>query len=251
MKQIKLVALLIVSAMVLTSCCKDEDTKPCKGTNTTQEQTNAKTVTLKTSVIGHYYNVIDQKGDWIKFSFKEGKVVKGDDWDFAIRGRAIITNGKGKAQQQYVFAKNEPKRTKSVKVASVLQKFNAIKSAGEGFVTTSWFSDLGNDWTYSQAETTYVATSPAILFLPENKKASTEYRQSWYTTLFGSEQGSAEFTLRPVVFVFQTQDGHFAKMTMEKMDRTYNSVDKKEDITYTIKYYYNPKKGSPSLDATK
>ncbi len=245
MKKIKLLAILLVG-IALTSCSKDND---CKGNGNSVEG-NAKLVTITTSAEGHYYDQMKQTGDWIKFSFKEGKEVTTDDWDFAVRGRAFITNGKNGAPQEYVFSENEPKRTKKVKVATILQKFSAVKDASNGFNTNTWFSDL-NSYALTQAERPYFAYSPAILSLPD-AGASKDVREAWHSVLYDmGERDKADFELRPVVFLFQTQDGHFAKMVIEKMDRTYSKDTKKEDIKYTIKYYYNPKKGSPNLDETK
>ncbi len=249
MKQIKLLAILLVGVSIaLTSCSEDND---CKGNASVNSvKGNVKVATISTSATGHYYYQKEQKGDWIKFSFKEGKIVTSDNWDFAVRGRAFITNGKNGASQEYVFAKNEPKRTKGVKVATILQKFSAVKDASNGLNNNTWFSDL-SPYAFTEAERPYFSVSTAILSLPE-PNASKDVREAWHTVLYDmGKKGDVEFGLRPIVFLFQTQDGHFAKMTIEKMDRTYNKETKKEDVKYTFKYYYNPKKGSPNLDETK
>ncbi len=242
MKKIKLLAIFLLgTSIAFTSCNKDDDS--CDKTKT--EKTNAKIVTIKTIAtgIGTAHTVEDfrgQKGEFVKFSFKEGKIVTSDDWDFAVRGRAFITNGQNDKTFTYIFDEKEPKRTKEVKVITIMQNFEKIKNAASGFVSTSWFKD------FSYAKDFYDPIAPAInsdWYL----SSSSDAREAWHTDLYRiSANDNIEYTLRPVVFLFQTHDGHFAKMVIEKMDRTY--ADEKEDITYTIKYYYNPKAGSPILD---
>ncbi len=238
MKQIKLFAiLLIASTITFTSCSKDNNDCQQK---VEKEKTNAKTVTVKTVATGSQNDPTAQTGDFVKFSFKEGKIVTSDDWDFAVRGRLILTNGRSKyGKDTGLIFKNEPKRTKEVKVISALGTFENITTVG-GFVGTDWHMD------YDYARGFQDPIAPAISFASSTNEAG-QTRQPWH--LRASKNGEKNLLLRPVVFIFQTQDGKVAKMVIEKMDRTNTDFDKKEEITYTIKYYYNA--NGISLDETK
>ncbi|MBS9766590.1 MAG: hypothetical protein KGV44_03490 [Flavobacteriaceae bacterium] len=239
MKQIKLFAiLLIASTITFTSCSKDNNDCQQK---VEKEKTNAKTVTIKTVAIGSQDDPAKQTGDFVKFSFKEGKIVTSDDWDFAVRGRLILTNGRSKYGKDagLVFGKGEPKRTKEVKVIGVIGEFEGIKNVG-GFVGTDWHMD------YDYAKGFQSPLAPAISFASNTSDAG-QTRQPWH--LRSSRTDGKDLFLRPVVFIFQTQDGKVAKMVIEKMDRTNTDFDKKEEITYTIKYYYNA--NGISLDEKK
>ncbi len=235
MRKIKFVALLLVaSSFAFTSCGKDDEKKG---------NSNVKTITLETTATGSQSDPTTQTSNFIKFSFKEGKIVTSDDWDFAVRGRLFITNGRSKYGKDagLIFGKSEPKRTKNVKVISVIGEFEKEKTIG-GFVGTDWHMD------YDYARGNQDPLAPAISFESSTENSSMS-RQPWH--LRAGKGGDKIMVLRPVVFIFQTQDGHFAKMAIEKMVRTNSDFDKKEEITYKLKYYYNPKKGNPSLDENK
>ncbi len=241
MKQIKLLAILLVgTGIALTSCCKDNDCKKDIDP-VVVEKTNAKTIELKTVATGEQNYPEKQTGEFVRFSFKEGKVVTSDDWDFAVRGRLILTNGRSKWGKEagLIFGSTEPKRTKEVKVISIIEDFKNVTSIG-GFVKTDWHMD------YDYARGNQSPTSPAISYASNTRDAS-QSREPWH--LRSGKNDGQDLFLRPVVFIFQTQDGKVAKMVIEKMDRTNKDFDKKEEITYTIKYYYNPK--GVSLDETK
>ncbi len=260
MKQIKFLAILLLGgSFALTSCgdndCNhdeyinkikklEEEAAAAKKKEKEEKEKEAKgTVEIKTVAQGSQDNPAKQTGDFVKFSFKEGKVVTGDDWDFAIRGRLIITNGRSKNGQSagLVFGATEPERTKEVKVISALGKFEDITSIG-GFVGTQWHMD------YDYAMGHGNELMPAISFASSTSSIG-QTRQPWH--LRASKDRGKKLLLRPVVFIFQTQDGSVAKMVIKKMERTNTDFDVKEEITYTFKYYYNPKAGSTSLDETK
>ncbi len=236
MKQIKLLTvLLVVCAVALTSCNKND----CEEGN--NGNTNAKTVVIKTSAKGSQDDPTKQEGDFVKFSFKEGKIVTSDDWDFAVRGRLFITNGRSKYGKDsgLVFGATEPKRTKNVKVISIVEEFEGVKNVG-GFVATDWHQD------YDYANGIQSPVAPAIAFESHTRNAS-QSREPWH--LRSGKKGGSKLLLRPVVFLFQTQDDKVAKMVIEKIERTNEDFDVKEEITYTIKYFYNAK--GVSLDETK
>ncbi len=239
MKRIKFLAILLVgTSFAMTSCGDDKD---CNETKVPEVKTNAKVVEIKTVAMGSQDDPAKQTGEFIKFSFKEGKVVTSEDWDFAIRGRLFITNGRSKYGKDsgLIFGEKEPQRTKEVKVISALAKFKDITTVG-GFVGTDWHMD------YDYARGFQDAIAPAISFASNTGQAG-QTRQPWH--LRASKNGDKNLLLRPVVFVFQTQDGKVAKMVIEKMDRTNTDFDKKEEITYAIKYFYNA--NGVSLDETK
>ncbi|WCC45761.1 hypothetical protein PJW08_07035 [Tenacibaculum finnmarkense] len=77
------------------------------------------------------------------------------------------------------------------------------------------------------------------------RRGGADPRETWY---FRSSQDRELLLLKPMVFVFKTHDGHFAKMAIKSIVRTNTDFDKKEDIDYVIQYYYNPEKGNPNLD---
>ncbi len=242
MKQIKLLAILLVGTITLTSCNEDIHNCTKEDNNVaTSKETKAKTIELKTTAIGSQNDPTKQTGDFVKFSFKEGKVVTGDNWDFAIRGRLFITNGRSNNGKDIglIFGANEPKRTKEVRVISLIGKFEDIKNIG-GFVSADWHMD------YDYATGVQDPLAPAISF-DTHTRHSSQSRQPWH--LRAGKNGGENLLLRPVLFIFETQDDANAKMVIEKMERTNTDFDKKEEITYTLKYYYNPE--GISLDETK
>ncbi len=235
MRKIKFLALLlVVSSFALTSCGNDDEKKG---------NSNVKMITIETTANGSQIDPREQTGGFIKFSFKEGKIVTSDEWDFAVRGRLFITNGRSKFGKNagLVFGDKEPERTKNVKVVSVVGKFEKEKTAG-GFVGADWYMDYDYASGYEQP------TAPAIAS-ESNLENAISTRQPWHLRA-NSDQGGV-IVLRPIVFLFHTQDKHFAKMAIEKMVRTNTDFEKKEVVKYRLKYYYNPKKGDLSLDENK
>ncbi len=237
MKLIKLMGVLLLGgSFAFTSCCKKEDIEKGKTLG------NIKVVELKTTAEGSQSDPAKQIGDFVKFSFKEGKVVTGDDWDFAVRGRLFITNGRSKNGKSsgLIFGEGEPERTKTVKVATLVGDFASFKNIG-GLVATDWHID------YDYANGFREPLAPAISF-DSNTRDGSQSRQAWH--LRAGKDGGENLILRPVVFLFLTQDGKVAKMKIVKMTRTNKDFDKKEEITYAIKYFYNPN-SSADLDETK
>ncbi len=238
MKSIKLMVALLIGSFALTSCDKSNEDDVKKE----QENSKIKTIELKTTAIGNQDDPTKQTGEFVKFSFQEGKIVTGDNWDFAVRGRLFITNGRSKNSQnsELIFGDKEPERTKSVKVASLIGSFEAMKSLG-GLVQQDWHMDY--DYARGYQET----IAPAIAF-ESSTGNSAKSREPWH--LRAGKDGGENIVLRPVIFLFQTQDGKAAKMQITKMNRTNKDFDKKEVISYSMKYFYNPK--SPvSVDETK
>ncbi len=239
MKLIKLMSVLLLSgSFALTSCCKNNDDDVQKEKNNGK----VKTIELKTTAMGNQDDPAKQTGEFVKFSFKEGKVVTGDDWDFAVRGRLFLTNGRSKNGKDagLIFGADEPQRTKSVKVSSLVGEFSALKSIG-GLVNTDWHMD------YEYANGFRDPLAPAISY-DSNTREDSQTRQAWH--LRAGKDGGENLILRPVVFVFLTQDGKVAKMQITKMTRTNKDFDKKEEVAYTIKYFYNSE-SEVSLDETK
>ncbi len=243
MKLIKLMGVLLLGgSFALTSCskCDHDDVKNEVNSG------KVKVVEIKTTAEGSQSDPTKQVGDFVKFSFKEGKVVKGDNWDFAVRGRLFVTNGRSKNGKNsgLIFGNGEPERTKAVKVVSLVGNFSDIKSIG-GIVGTQWCMDY--DYGRGFGGGLSGAIAPAISFESNTRNASGS-REPWH--LRAGKDGGENIVLRPVIILFQTQDGKVAKMQITKMNRTNKDFDKKEEITYRIKYFYNPD-SAVLLDETK
>ncbi|MCD8438798.1 hypothetical protein [Tenacibaculum finnmarkense] len=222
-------AILVLLFTTFTACSDSGDDLPVIKTNT-------KTLEITTSAIGDQTQTAKQTGDFQKFSFKEGALeATSDAWDFAIRGRIFLVNGLSKyGGGEKIGLANEPTRTQNVAVCEGNDMFETRTSA------------LGlPDHIYKQDALNmgYENYAAAISWLP--RRGGADPRETWY---FRSSQDRELLLLKPMVFVFKTHDGHFAKMAIKSIIRTNTDFDKKEDIDYVIQYYYNPEKGNPNLD---
>ncbi|MCD8405080.1 hypothetical protein LNI90_08330 [Tenacibaculum dicentrarchi] len=222
-------AILVLLFTTFTACSDSGDDLPVVKTNT-------KTIEFTTSAIGNQIETAKQTGDFQKFSFKEGILEPtSDDWDFAVRGRVFLVNGLSKYEGgEKIGLENEPKRTKDVAV-SVQEDEYQTRTSALGLPDHIYKQDALN-----RGYENYIA---AINWLPRN--FSGDSRKTWY---YRSSQNRDLLLLKPIVFIFKTHDGHFAKMAIKSIKRTNTDFDKKEDIDYVIQYYYNPEKGNPNLD---
>ncbi|MCG8184164.1 hypothetical protein [Tenacibaculum piscium] len=219
---------LFLTTLTLTGCSdKDEEKLP---------KTNTKTLQVTTTALGDQTITDKQTGDFHKFSFKEGALEPTSDaWDFAIRGRVFLVNGLSKYEGgEKIGLENEPKRSKDVAVSVQEDEFETRTSA-LGLPDHIYQQDALN-----RGYENYIA---AINWLPRN--FSGDSRKIWY---YRSSQNRDVLLLKPIVFIFKTHDGHFAKMAIKSIKRTNTDFDKKETIDYVIQYYYNPEKGNPNLD---
>ncbi|MFL0082339.1 hypothetical protein [Tenacibaculum maritimum] len=256
MKKISLLTTVLYTMLllVLTSSCSKENLVLSDGNSNTEHPdagnsgtdnpnpedpnvTTPDTFTIQTTAIGNERETAEQTGIFQKFSFAKGGVVDGssDDWDFAIRGRAILVNGLDQfSTKTRIGLINEPKRTKDV----------AVYVADDLFETRTTALDLPSNLYFQDCFDIGGITgiTTAISWLP--RKGYNDPRKVWY---FRSSQDESLLLLKPVVFVFKTHDGHFAKMAIKEVKRTNTNFEEKESLEYVIQYYYNPKKGNPSL----
>ncbi|CAA0215999.1 heme binding lipoprotein precursor HmuY-family [Tenacibaculum maritimum] len=258
MKKISLLTTVLYTMLllVLTSSCSKENLVLSDGNSNTEHPdagnsgtdnpnpedpnvTTPDTFTIQTTAIGNEKETAEQTGIFQKFSFAKGGVVDGssDDWDFAIRGRAILVNGLDQfSTKTRIGLINEPKRTKDVAVYVDDDLFETRTTALD-LPSNLYFQDC-----FDIGGITGITT--AISWLP--RRGDYDPRKVWY---FRSSQDKSLLLLKPIVFVFKTHDGHFAKMAIKELKRTNTNFEEKESLEYVIQYYYNPKKGNPSLKA--
>jgi len=150
MRTIKFLTLAIL-LISITSCSNDNDDAPLlevesetvsnlQATQSADYTTNPPTIT----------------GDYIKFSFKAGTTVTGDDWDIAFRGSTIIVNG-GEATSD-----DQPTRTGSAgayiatgTMASVTAVDNSLFKSDSSANGLAIPTGSGNGW-YSYDPTTHI-----------------------------------------------------------------------------------------------
>jgi hypothetical protein len=154
-------------------------------------------------------------GPFTKFSFETGEVTEGNDWDIAFRGTTILVNGGTE-----VGLGDEPTRTGKGSVASVDGVFSSVISAD------------GLSFTQDSASGTAIATGSG---------------NGWY--LYNPQI----MVISPIpgkVFVFETNDGHYAKvefLSYYKDSPANPNAFQDESRYYTFNYIYNPNKGETSL----
>lgn len=151
-------------------------------------------------------------GDFAKFSFKEGKLVTGDNWDIAFRATEIIVNGgvKGKVLEDI-------DRTGNAKIA-------LVKNISFGNLTTA-----PENSSFKQDASDLLAIS-------------TGSGNGWYT--YVGPPSHAIIPIKGTNLVIKTIDGNYAKMEILSY---YKDAPKESDITissegryYTFNYVYNP-----------
>ncbi|MBE7629745.1 HmuY family protein [Tenacibaculum piscium] len=203
--------LAVVMISFLTVSCSD---------NTTDEV--LKEVTAKKIINLHAKQSIDYtiepsiaSGEFVKFSFKKGKVVTDDTWDIAFRATTILVNG-----GESTGIKEEPKRTGNASISLAIGTFSSIVKAPDA--------------------SRFKQDEKGILALPKSL---------WYTYNF------SDHSINPVagkVIVVKTIDGNYAKMEIlsyyKDMD-TSNSADPENSGAqyYTFNYTYNPNTGDKNL----
>lgn len=149
-------------------------------------------------------------GDYIKFSFKEGAITDGDNWDVAFRGTTILVNG-GTATSD-----DQPTRTGS----------------GAAYIATGTMSDI-----------TTVDTGMFVQDDSEDGLAiTTGSGNGWYN------YNSSTHVISPIagkIIVVKTADGTYAKMEILSY---YKNDDSSEGSQYyTFNYVYQPISGETSF----
>ncbi|TDQ29930.1 HmuY family protein [Tenacibaculum caenipelagi] len=154
-------------------------------------------------------------GEFVKFSFKTGGIVTGNNWDIAFRGTTILVNGGDKTG-----ISGEPERTG-----------NAALAIEEGV-----FADI----TVAPTDTDFVQDSEEGLALPKG---------TWYTYNPANHLVSA--TAGKVIIV-KTVDGHYAKMEILSYYKDMDSSNSADPVNsgaqyYTFNYVYNSNAGDKSF----
>jgi len=149
-------------------------------------------------------------GDYVKFSFLEQKVVKGDDWDIAFRGTDIVVNG------GYSGNNDEPARTGIGAAYIILGNYGSIKSVDE----TLFKEDSEN-----------------------SRAIKNESESGWYTI---ESPGTLIVPIESKTLIFKTHNGKFAKMKIQSYyknapDNPSSFIDQASN--YTFNYTYQPNKG--------
>ncbi|MCF2873109.1 MULTISPECIES: HmuY family protein [unclassified Tenacibaculum] len=201
MKQLKTLLVLAIISFVATSC-SDNDTSVVKSVE-------AKTISNLYAPQVSDYTVTPPviSGDFTKFSFKEGKVVTGDNWDIAFRGLRVIVNGGSK----YGLT-DEPERTGNASLAVVNSEFSKVLMA--------------------PADSEFKQDGTGVYALPISGAG-------WYTYAAGVVKTNAG-----VIIVVKTIDGNYAKMEIKSY---YKDLTSNEPRYYTFDYVYNPNVGDKSL----
>lgn len=107
---------------VLTTSCEEDDTI------VNEEKKEAKIVRIEDLNAG-FSDELDSGGrpvvatDFTKFSFSQGKVVEGDDWDIAFLGTSIIVNN----SESVKVTQYDPEKTGSVTAYSVIEDFSDVE----------------------------------------------------------------------------------------------------------------------------
>ena len=215
MKHLKSILVIAIISFVAISCSDNNDTV-IEPTSTPKQIKNFY-APQKTN-----YTVSPPvtSGEFIKFSFKEGKAVTGDNWDIAFRGTRILVNG----GTTIGGITEESVRTKNASIALVSNTFDKVETVP------------------SDSEFKQDASGSYALPWGSNK--------GWYTYL-----GLPSHKIEPIagkVIVVKTIDGNYAKMEIKNyykdMDSS-NSADPKNSGSqyYTFDYVYNSKVGDKSL----
>ncbi|WP_417799539.1 HmuY family protein [Tenacibaculum sp.] len=151
-------------------------------------------------------------GEFVKFSFKTGEVVTGNNWDIAFRGTTILVNGGEKTG-----ISGEPDRTGNAALVVVDGVFSEITSVTNDF--------------------NFVQDKEGNLALPKG---------TWYTY-----SGPPQHKISPVagkIIVVKTTDGTYAKIEIlsyyKDMDSSNSSNPANSGAQYyTFNYVYNPNIG--------
>lgn len=151
-------------------------------------------------------------GEYIKFSFSEGEIVTGENWDIAFRGLTILVNGGEK------YLDDEPARTGNAGIYFASGTFNEIETvhteefqqdSGEGLAITT-----GTGWYNYNFENHIVTPIPGK------------------------------------IIVVRTHDGKYAKMEIisyykDNPDPIESEVHQPRH--YTFNYVYQPNEGTTTF----
>ncbi|WP_422090714.1 HmuY family protein [Tenacibaculum ovolyticum] len=205
MRVLKSILAITIFAFVAVSCSDSNDNLP-------DEVIAKQVVNLHAKQITDYsVHPVIASGEFIKFSFKTGDIVTGNNWDIAFRGTIILVNGGG-----VTGITNEPERTGTASLVLLENTFSDVK-------------EVPSDANFRQ-------DAANVLALPKS---------TWYS------YNPTDHSINPVtgkIIVVKTIDGNYAKMEVlsyyKDMDSS-NSADPENSGAqyYTFNYVYNPNIG--------
>lgn len=150
-------------------------------------------------------------GEFVKFSFKTGNIVTGDNWDIAFRGTTILVNGGEKTG-----ISGEPDRTGNAALVVVDGTFSEITSVTDDF--------------------NFVQDKEGDLALPKGV---------WYTY---NRENHLVSAVAGKILVVKTTDGNYAKIEILSYYKDMDSSNSSDPANsgaqyYTFNYVYNPNIG--------
>ncbi|RSC93977.1 HmuY family protein [Tenacibaculum singaporense] len=150
-------------------------------------------------------------GEFVKFSFKTGGIVTGNNWDIAFRGTTILVNGGEKTG-----ISGEPDRTGNAALGVVDGAFSEITSVTNDF--------------------NFVQDKEGNLALPKGV---------WYTY---NRENHLVSAVAGKIFVVKTTDGNYAKIEILSYYKDMDSSNSSDPANsgaqyYTFNYVYNPNIG--------
>ncbi|CAM1368683.1 conserved exported hypothetical protein [Tenacibaculum litoreum] len=150
-------------------------------------------------------------GEFVKFSFKTGDIVTGDNWDIAFRGTTILVNGGEKTG-----ISGEPDRTGNAALVVVDGTFSEITSVSDDF--------------------NFVQDKEGDLALPKGV---------WYTY---NRENHLVSAVAGKILVVKTTDGNYAKIEILSYYKDMDSSNSSDPANsgaqyYTFNYVYNPNIG--------
>ncbi|WP_417786274.1 HmuY family protein [Tenacibaculum sp.] len=150
-------------------------------------------------------------GEFVKFSFKTGDIVTGDNWDIAFRGTTILVNGGEKTG-----ISGEPDRTGNAALVVVDGTFSEITSVTDDF--------------------NFVQDKEGDLALPKGV---------WYTY---NRENHLVSAVAGKILVVKTTDGNYAKIEILSYYKDMDSSNSSDPANsgaqyYTFNYVYNPNIG--------
>ena len=202
MRNLKTIIGSLIIAFVFVSCSDDKE-------ENIVIPVESKTVkNLAAPAAGHGGNY---SGEFAKFSFKEGGVVTGDDWDIAFRATQIIVNGGAK-----IGIADEPNRTGNASLSVVSNTFPEVLEA--------------------PVDADFKQDADGVYALP------TGSGNGWYTYT-----GPPSHQILPIagkILVIKTINGNYAKLEITSY---YHSDNPTEGRHFTFNYVYNPNVGDKNL----
>lgn len=206
MIRLKSILYFALFAFVFTSCSEDDKT-PVSAPIVSKQVKNL----YAPQTGGQGQGAIS--GEFVKFSFAEGKTVTNDNWDIAFRGTAIIVNGGAT-----IGLTDEPNRT------------------GNGALALE--SGIFADITKAPADANFKQDAK------ENHALTAVSNKGWYSYDFTTH------LINPIagkVIVVKTHNGHYAKMEIVSYYKDTDATKRENARYYTFNYVYNPNKGDKNL----